>query len=74
MLPALVRGRRALVYAATRKTAEAAAACLGGAGVNAAAYHAGLEDDERTGVQDLCRGDPAGRVCHQRVRNGNRPP
>jgi len=51
-LPGLVRGRRALVYAATRKTAEAAAACLQSAGVQAAAYHAGLEDDERTRVQD----------------------
>jgi ATP-dependent DNA helicase RecQ len=51
-LPGLVRGRRALVYAATRKTAEAAAACLQCAGVQAAAYHAGLEDAERTRVQD----------------------
>jgi len=51
-LPGLVRGRRALVYAATRKTAEAAAACLQSARVQTAAYHAGLEDDERTRVQD----------------------
>src|SRR5436190_12576649 len=51
-LPGLVRGRRALVYAATRKTAEAAAACLQSAGVQAAAYHAGLKDEERTRVQD----------------------
>ena len=40
-LPGLVRGRRALVYAATRKTAEAAAACLQASGVPANAYHAG---------------------------------
>jgi ATP-dependent DNA helicase RecQ len=52
LLPELVRGRRALVYAATRKTAESAAAVLSGAGITAAAYHAGLKDDERTRVQD----------------------
>src|SRR5581483_5862648 len=51
-LPSLVRGRRAIVYTATRKTAEAAAGLLRKAGVNADAYHAGLEDDERTRVQD----------------------
>jgi ATP-dependent DNA helicase RecQ len=47
-----VRGRRALVYAATRKTVEAAAALLQSENVRAAAYHAGLEDKERTRVQD----------------------
>jgi ATP-dependent DNA helicase RecQ len=52
LLPRLVRGRRALVYTATRKSAEAAAACLGHAGVQAAAYHAGLKDEQRTRVQD----------------------
>src|SRR5262245_24161919 len=52
LLPGLVRGRRALVYAATRKSAEAAAAHLAGAGLVAAAYHAGLPDQERTRVQD----------------------
>jgi len=51
-LPRLVRGRRALVYAATRKSAEAAAACLDQAGVKAEAYHAGLKDEQRTRVQD----------------------
>jgi ATP-dependent DNA helicase RecQ len=52
LLPSLVADRRALVYASTRKTAEAAAATLQGARVQAAAYHAGLEDKERTRVQD----------------------
>src|SRR5687767_2199009 len=52
LLPTLVRGRRALVYAATRKTAEAAAAHLNSLDVKAAAYHAGLKDDERTRVQE----------------------
>lgn len=52
LLPTLVRGRRALVYTATRKTAEAAAARLTSHDVKAAAYHAGLKDDERTRVQE----------------------
>jgi ATP-dependent DNA helicase RecQ len=52
LLPTLVRGRRALVYAATRKTAEAAAAQLNSSDVKAAAYHAGLKPDERTRVQE----------------------
>jgi len=52
LLPGLVRGRRALVYAATRKTVEAAAKWLEASGVQAAAYHAGLDDGERTRVQD----------------------
>jgi ATP-dependent DNA helicase RecQ len=52
VLPSLVRGRRALVYAATRKTAEAAAKDLNAVEVKAAPYHAGLKDDERMRVQD----------------------
>jgi ATP-dependent DNA helicase RecQ len=52
LLPRLVGGRRALVYAATRRSTEAAAATLQAAGIQAAAYHAGLEDRERTRVQD----------------------
>jgi ATP-dependent DNA helicase RecQ len=52
LLPELVRGRRALVYAATRKTAEAAATLLNSSNVKAAAYHAGLKDAERTRVQE----------------------
>ena len=52
LLPRLVRGRRAIVYTATRKTAESVAACLQSAGVRTAAYHAGMKDDQRTRVQD----------------------
>lgn len=52
LLPDLVSGRRALVYAATRRTAEDAALTLQAAGVEAAAYHAGLKEDQRTRVQD----------------------
>lgn len=51
-LPRLVGGRRALVYAATRKTTEAAAITLQEAGIDASAYHAGLKDNERARVQD----------------------
>src|SRR3954451_20639931 len=63
LLPGLVRGRRALVYAATRKSAAAAAAMLQSSGVNAAAYHAGLEDAERTRVQDAFAGGSLPVVC-----------
>jgi ATP-dependent DNA helicase RecQ len=62
-LPGLVRGRRALVYAATRKSAEAAASVLQSAGVQAAAYHAGLKDEERTRVQDAFAGGTLPVVC-----------
>jgi ATP-dependent DNA helicase RecQ len=62
-LPGLVRGRRALVYAATRKTTEGAAAHLQGAGVQAAAYHAGMKDEERTRVQDAFAAGSLSVVC-----------
>jgi ATP-dependent DNA helicase RecQ len=51
-LPRLVRGRRALVYAATRRSAEGAAETLRGEGIKTAVYHGGLDDRERTRVQD----------------------
>ncbi|MCB9744392.1 MAG: RecQ family ATP-dependent DNA helicase [Alphaproteobacteria bacterium] len=51
-LPDLVRGNTALVYAATRKNVERAARALHEAGVPAGVYHAGLEPDERSRVQD----------------------
>ncbi len=63
LLPRLVGGRRALVYAATRKTAEAAAATLQAAGIEASAYHAGLKDDERTRVQDAFASGALRVVC-----------
>jgi ATP-dependent DNA helicase RecQ len=63
LLPQLVRGRRALVYTATRKTAERAAATLRGAGIEASAYHAGLEDEERTRVQDRFAAGSLPAVC-----------
>ena len=52
VLPYLVGQRRALVYAATRRTTEDAALTLKSAGIHAEAYHAGLKDDERMRVQD----------------------
>lgn len=52
ILRGLVSDRRALVYAATRRNAETAAETLQSAGLEAAAYHAGLSDAERTRVQD----------------------
>jgi ATP-dependent DNA helicase RecQ len=52
LLPHLIGGRRALVYAATRRSTEAAAASVSASGIEAAAYHAGLKDEERTRVQD----------------------
>jgi ATP-dependent DNA helicase RecQ len=63
LLPGLVRGRRALVYAATRKTTESAAAFLQAAGVASAAYHAGLKDEERTRVQDAFAAGSLPVVC-----------
>ena len=63
LLPQLVRGRRALVYAATRRTTEEAAETLKDAGIGAAAYHAGLKDVERTRVQDAFAAGTLPIVC-----------
>jgi ATP-dependent DNA helicase RecQ len=62
-LPPLVAGHRALVYAATRRTAEAGTATLTAAGLPAATYHAGLDDRERTRVQDSFAAGTIGIVC-----------
>jgi ATP-dependent DNA helicase RecQ len=54
-LVARVRARpsgAALVYASTRKNAEAYAYQLGRAGMRVGVYHAGLDDGDRTKVQD----------------------
>ncbi len=63
LLPELVSGRRALVYAATRRTAEEAARTLQAAGIDAAAYHAGLKEEQRTRVQDAFAGGSLRVVC-----------
>jgi ATP-dependent DNA helicase RecQ len=52
MLPDLVRGSTALVYCATRKNVERATRALREAGVEAGMYHAGLEQQQRSSVQD----------------------
>ena len=46
------RGGAGLVYAATRKNVEKVVGALRMNGVAAAGYHAGMEDRERTNVQD----------------------
>jgi len=63
ILAGLVGGRRALVYASTRRKAEAAAGTLQEAGIQAAAYHAGLGDDERTRVQEAFASGAMRVVC-----------
>jgi ATP-dependent DNA helicase RecQ len=55
ILARLVRARRGesgIVYALSRKSVEETAAFLARHGVRAAAYHAGMEADERSRVQD----------------------
>ena len=63
LLPGLVGGRRALVYAATRKSAERAAEALRAGGLPAEAYHAGLPEAERTRVQEAFGSGSARAVC-----------
>ena len=50
-------GGSALVYAATRKKAEAYADTLSEGGLRATFYHAGMGDDDRHAVQDRFMGD-----------------
>jgi ATP-dependent DNA helicase RecQ len=59
----LVGDGRSLVYAATRRSAEAAAAALDAAGRAAAAYHAGLPAAERSRVQDAFAAGELHIVC-----------
>jgi ATP-dependent DNA helicase RecQ len=63
ILPGLVEGRRALVYAATRKSAERAAEALRAGGLPAEAYHAGMPEAERTRVQEAFADGSARVVC-----------
>ena len=63
ILADLVGIRRALVYAATRKSSERAAHALQSAGVSAEAYHAGLADAERVRVQNAFASGEARVVC-----------
>jgi ATP-dependent DNA helicase RecQ len=52
MLKGLVEGGTALVYCATRKNVERATKALRDDGVRAGFYHAGLNPDERTRIQE----------------------
>lgn len=63
LLAGLVGERRSLVYAATRRNAEVSAETLQGAGLQAAAYHGGLSDTERTRVQDAFASGAVRVVC-----------
>ena len=58
-LVAIARGGGpGIVYAATRKNVEKVVAALCGAGVDAVGYHAGMDDRERTSVQErFVKGD-----------------
>ena len=62
-LPDLVRGRRSLVYAATRKSAVRAAETIAAAGIDAGAYHAGMAEPDRTRVQDRFADGSLSVVC-----------
>jgi ATP-dependent DNA helicase RecQ len=63
LLPRMIPAARCLVYAATRRKAEEAAETLRLAGMQAAAYHAGLTDAERTRVQDAFARGSLSVVC-----------
>ena len=57
------RGESGIVYTLSRKSAESTAAYLRSLGVKAGAYHAGLETDVRTKVQDDFIRDEIDVVC-----------
>jgi ATP-dependent DNA helicase RecQ len=63
LLAEMVPTARCLVYASTRRKAEEAAGTLTMAGRQAAAYHAGLSDAERTRVQDAFAAGSLSVVC-----------
>ena len=57
------RGESGIVYTLSRKAAESTAAHLTSLGIRAEAYHAGLETEERTRVQDAFIRDDIEVVC-----------
>ena len=57
------RGQSGIVYTLSRKSAESTAKYLRGLGVPALAYHAGLDADERTSVQDAFIRDEVDVIC-----------
>ena len=56
-------GQSGIVYCLSRKAAESTAAFLREHGINAAAYHAGLDGETRTRVQDAFRKDAVDVAC-----------
>ena len=56
-------GQSGIIYCATRRTAEAMAKRLEGAGIAALAYHAGLEAAQRSRRQDSFRRDDVRVMC-----------
>jgi ATP-dependent DNA helicase RecQ len=63
LLPSLVETRRSLVYASTRKSAGRAAGALRAAGIEAEAYHAGLDEAHRTRIQNSFASGSLKAVC-----------
>jgi len=57
------RGESGIVYTLSRKAAESTAAYLRTLGIRAGAYHAGLEAQERTRIQDAFIRDEIDVVC-----------
>ncbi|MBI5156914.1 MAG: ATP-dependent DNA helicase RecQ [Acidimicrobiia bacterium] len=57
------RGESGIVYTLSRASAESTALHLRGLGIRALAYHAGLDPDERTAVQDAFIRDDAEVIC-----------
>ncbi len=68
-----LRGGSAIVYARSRRSTEELARVLSGHGFRAEHYHAGLEAQERTRVQDdFVSGRTPGGRRHDGVRHGHR--
>jgi ATP-dependent DNA helicase RecQ len=57
------RGESGIIYTLSRKSAESTAAYLRSIGVRAGAYHAGLDSETRTAVQDSFIRDKIDVVC-----------
>ena len=57
------RGEAGIIYCLSRKTCETVARELMESGINAAVYHAGLESEERTSVQERFKMDRVQVVC-----------
>ena len=57
------KGESGIIYTLSRKSADSTAKYLRSLGVNAASYHAGLESEQRTRVQDDFIRDDVNVVC-----------